>query len=534
MFVIKNALRCISRSKGRNILIGIIVLVIATSACIGLSIRQAAESSKETTLEGLSVTASISYDFQASMNDIMQKPEKENLEDGEMPSFDKSDFKDMMSSTSSLTLDEYKTYATAESVKDFYYSMSVSVNGSDAFEPVSTSSESESDSSQAGNPFGGSGFGGMSSGGMSFGSSSDFQIVGYSSEDAMTDFINGTATLSDGDFFEESTTEMTCIISSELATYNNIAVGDIIMVTNPENEEETYTLTVTGLFTDSSSGSSLMGRGPSMKADPVNMIYMSYPALSEIVAQSETASEDTALRGSLDATYVFADVESYEAFDAQARELGLAEEYTISSQDLTAYESSLTPLETLSTMAGWFLIVILIIGAIILIVLNIFNVRERKYEIGVLTAMGMKKGKVASQFLAEIFTVTMVAVIFGIVIGAVCAVPVTNALLENQVEAQQSQFEQIEGNFGRFEQDGNMPDMNGMGTPSISMDSFKDFGESIGEIGTQYITEIDSAMNFTVVLQMLGIAVLLTLISGMVAVLFVMRYDPLKILANRD
>ena len=46
MYIIKNALLCISRSKGRNILIGIIALVIAVSACIGLSIRQAAESAK--------------------------------------------------------------------------------------------------------------------------------------------------------------------------------------------------------------------------------------------------------------------------------------------------------------------------------------------------------------------------------------------------------------------------------------------------------------------------------------------------------
>ena len=61
MFIIKNALRCIGRSKGRNVLIGIIALVIAISACIGLSIRQAAESAKETALEGLNVTATISY-----------------------------------------------------------------------------------------------------------------------------------------------------------------------------------------------------------------------------------------------------------------------------------------------------------------------------------------------------------------------------------------------------------------------------------------------------------------------------------------
>ena len=32
MYIIKNALRCIARSKGRNILIGIIALVIAVSA----------------------------------------------------------------------------------------------------------------------------------------------------------------------------------------------------------------------------------------------------------------------------------------------------------------------------------------------------------------------------------------------------------------------------------------------------------------------------------------------------------------------
>lgn len=49
-------------------------------------------------------------------------------------------------------------------------------------------------------------------------------------------------------------------------------------------------------------------------------------------------------------------------------------------------------------MAGYFLIVILAIGAIVLIVLNIFNIRERKYEVGVLTAIGMKKSRVAISF----------------------------------------------------------------------------------------------------------------------------------------
>ena len=49
-----------------------------------------------------------------------------------------------------------------------------------------------------------------------------------------------------------------------------------------------------------------------------------------------------------------------------------------------------------------------------------------------------------------------------------------------------------------------------------------------------YITEIDSAMNLTVVFQMIGVGLLLTLVASAASVLFIMRYDPLKILANRD
>ena len=70
MYILKNALRCISRAKGRNILIGIIVLVIAVSACLGLSIRQAAESARSDTLDTLSVTATISFDRQSMMGQM--------------------------------------------------------------------------------------------------------------------------------------------------------------------------------------------------------------------------------------------------------------------------------------------------------------------------------------------------------------------------------------------------------------------------------------------------------------------------------
>jgi putative ABC transport system permease protein len=143
------------------------------------------------------------------------------------------------------------------------------------------------------------------------------------------------------------------------------------------------------------------------------------------------------------------------------------------------------------------------------------------------------------QFLTEIFIVTLIAVIIGAVVGAVSSVPITNALLENQVSSQTSQTQQVEENFGRGGMD-SQPDMqNGGGdnnTPEKpdDSDSGSETEKPDGNGFTNYITQVNSATNLTVILQMAGICILLTLISGAVSMLFIMRYEPLKILANRD
>ena len=141
MFIVKNALKSISRSKGRNILIGIIALVIALSTCLGLSIRQAAESAKESTLEGMNITATISYDRSAMMNDMMG-----NKENADKKGFDRDKFASKMGSASSLTLEEYQKYTESEAVQDFYYTLTVAFNGNDDLLPVTDEAE-DSDSS---------------------------------------------------------------------------------------------------------------------------------------------------------------------------------------------------------------------------------------------------------------------------------------------------------------------------------------------------------------------------------------------------
>lgn len=489
MYLFKNAVRNIKRSIGKNILIGIIVLIIGFACCLSLSIKQAAQTTKEEGLANLNVTATISYDRKGAMENM--EPPTEGSEP------DKSQMAQIFSQ-GNLSIDELEVYAKANSVKDFYYTSNLSLNAYDGIDPI----ESNTDSSM--NDMG-------ARGGMKI-ESSDFTLIGYSSYDAMSDFIDGIKSVEEGSLFNIDATNE-CIISDELAIYNSIEVGDTITLSNPNNESETFTLSVTGIYT--SSESDVMGM---QRNDPANQIYTSYLTTSTLVTNSKknsaNESDSTYLTAQTNGTYVFENVDDYEAFEEEARTLGLDDSYTISSSDITAYEQSLTPLTNLANYANTFLWVILAIGGAILIVFNIFRLRERKYEIGVLAAIGMNKIKIATQFMIELFIVTLLAIIVGIGLGSATSVPITNSLL-----AQSSTTSTLESQ---------MPSDMQHGGPETKGQSGM-FAQS-----TNYISEVTSATNFTVILQLLGIGLLLTVISGVISILFILRYEPLRILSDRE
>lgn len=191
-----------------------------------------------------------------------------------------------------------------------------------------------------------------------------------------------TATVSQGAVFATDAANYECLITEELATFNGLSVGDSIQISNPNNEEELYTLQIVGIYSDSSANESSFSMFGSTSNDPANKIYMNYATLQEIIAASQSATAElteentestvTALSGTPAGIYVFTSVENYEAFEEEVRTLGLDETYTVSSADVSAYENSMVPLNTLSIMAGYFLIVILVIGAVILVVLKTF------------------------------------------------------------------------------------------------------------------------------------------------------------------
>ena len=499
MYLMKNALRNIVRNKGKHLLLGMIALVIGLASCVALSIRQAAVKEKQDGLDALTITASIEVDRMSMMENMTPPDEADSSNSGG----DIDDKKDMFANMEGLSLEELKTYAEASSVKEFYYTQTLSLNGS-GVNAISTSTSSNSNQKMPQ--------------GMSMGSQSDFSLIGYSSFTAMSAFSDGTASIIEGTVFEENSTNA-CMINEELAEYNDLAVGDTITLVNPDQEEDTFTLTIIGIYSSTESTSNAMGRGMSMM-DPANQIYTTAAAVDAITTSSATATSsdsDTVLNATVNGTYVFADVSDYEAFEEEAQELGLSDDYSVTSQDVAAYEQGIAPLESLSSYAMIFLGVVLVIGGVVLVVLHIYHIRERKYEIGVLAAIGMNKKKVAIQFVCEIFVVTMISVLIGTGIGAVCSVPITNTLLVNTSVSSSSKME-------------------GMGKGGMeSADGEKDEAPSgMMQKSQQYLQEISSATDGIVVLQVCGVALLLVVLSSGIAVMSILRYEPLKILSNRE
>lgn len=509
MYIIKYAWLNLKASFWKNLLVGIIVTAIAMAACVSLSIREAADKTREAELQNLSVTANIRVDRNYAM---------QQMGSGGM---DREAANEILSDLRGLTLEEYLVYAEAEAVSDFYYTETVYLNGNDDLVPIGDQEEEEETEQTPPTmmgPGGMAGPGGMMAPESSMQKLGEFTIVGFSSETAMEDFQEGIKKIQSGKVFAEGTEEYHCLISENLALYNSIGVGDEIVLTRPDDEEVTLTLTVLGTFSTQTDA-----EYNTTQEDPDNEILIStalmdkiIPLLNENVDAEEEADKimETVVSGS----YCFASANQYYEFEKQAVKLGLEEKYTIVSNDIATYEASLQPLENLKNYAMILLAIVLGVGAVVLVFLNAINVHSRKREIGTLTALGMSRFKVALQYIAEILVVMVIFVSIGTVLGAVASVPVTNELLSSQVELQEAQQASTNQNFGRQEQ------------PTSGV---KPLGGDV-EGTVEYISEISYATDYVVILQLIAIMVGLALVSSITSILFLVYMKPVKILTSSD
>ena len=527
MYILKNSLISIFRNKGRNILIGLIILAIACSTTVTLAIRNTANNIVKSYEEANDLIATISFDRNQLMEQFKggEDAQRENIE--------------AFNNIEAYTLENVKNYGESDYLKGYYYTYSTSLN-SDTLSKATDSFEYEVEDTQTststnttttttpgtgvfnnGNRAGGPD--GMDMGQMGerhttterntttiitkskekFESSrnltGDFQLDGYSSYDAMTNFVDGTYQITEGKMISDFSGYQ-CVISSELATLNQVTVGSTITLKNPSTEK-TYDFTVTGIYTDNNDNS----ESAKMYSESANTIITGSGVIELLVA------DDSSLVTNITPSFILNSKDDIEDFTAEVKEKGLNEYYTINT-NLDELENATKSIENVKTFATTFLIITLIIASIVLFVINMINIRERKYEIGVFRTIGMSKFKLTIQFIVELLIVSSVSLIIGAVIGGFLAKPVGNMLLENEIETTQGEQEQISNNFGK---------------PGMDM-KFNNVNQ------VQAIDSMEAVVDFTVVMQLLGIGILLTLMSSLASMISIQRFSPLTILKERS
>ena len=397
----------------------------------------------------------------------------------------KEDMREKFNSISSISVDDIKNYADSKYVKSYYYTLSLGVNSN------LTKAENSSSDGKMDRP----------KGDFNNNDSSDFTLKGYSSIDSMNDFIEDSYTITDGEVstdFEGNN----CIINNELATLNNIKVGDTITIIDSSNEDNTYELTVTGIYKE--------------KEDSDNGLKMFSNSVNTIITNTNVVNNIKSNNSDLN-------VSSAPTFELT--EKGLSDSLKLET-NLDQVQNATSTISNVRTFAITFLIITLVIGTIVLFVINMINLRERKYEIGVLRTIGMKKSKVCLQFLCELMIVSFASLIIGAGIGAVISVPVSNSLLANEISSAKNEMNEIGKNFGR----GNDSDNSGNKAPGSDFNnkSFK------GVTNIQAFDSIDAAVDFKVLVELLGIGLLITLISCSSSMISIQKFSPLTILKERS
>ncbi len=543
MYIFKNAFRNIRRNKGRNILIGLIIVVISAACAITLAIRESASDIVTSYQEKNKLEATIGMD-RRSLTEALTSGDKTQEE-----------LIKEFNEIKGVTAEEIDKYGDSEYVTSYYYTYNISMNSSSIKEAtdslVKEKTETTTSTTTTTNKKTTKTNGSNSNrpdfpGGKPPESSSTtttttqrkttttrktvekilnekaekgtFSLVGYDSYEAMSDFISGTYTIVDGSVSSDFEGD-NIVISEELATLNNLKVGDTITFVSPYTTTYTIKATVTGIYKENTESSSDMSQ---MYSNSANKIITNSTFIKKILAG------DTKITATITPTFFIDNIDNVDKFSEEVTEKGLSKYYTVTS-NADEISKATESVDNVKIFATTFLIITLVIGGVVLMVINMINIRERKYEIGVLRTIGMKKSKLSLQFMFELLIVAIGSLLIGAGVGSYLSVPVANKLLENEIANSSSKVEDIRNNFGR--PDFSPPDNEETNEENRPND-FKNMNLGVAKVNE--VKDINAVVDFKVLGKLLAIGVALTLFSSLASVISISRFSPLTILKERS
>ena len=510
--MLKRSWLSIKRKLGRTVLLTLIFFIMANLVLAAITIKSAVSAQMDYAKSTLGGTVTI----QADMSAIREQQKTEIEEGGDR----KEMFKEMVRPAVNVdTANEIAAYS--EYVKDYSYQISASANAND-LETVETKG------------FGGGNMPDMPGGFRRSNSSSsdtldaDITISGINAYAYISGVQNESMELKDGTYFDEDSADQ-ALISYEFAELNELAVGDTFKIKNIYTEKA-IKLTVIGIYDSSEFNAN------------ANTIYMN----------TETAAQFLSEDDYNDGNYEVSDVKYYMLTSENAEEFvnkikddfpDLAEDNLTIAVDTSEYDAMSGSIESVGSFATTILIIVIVAAIVIITLIVTINIKDRRYEMGVLLSLGAKKSNIIAQAATELLIVGTLGFALASLSGTFLAKSMGNSILESQIA---SSSQQAENNFGRPGAQiggGNMPSMPGGNMPDMpDMPGSDDSSDSNSRKSMKDVIASRNQNNVELDINATPTDFLLLFVTGYLVIILalilpsinILRYQPKAILAGKE
>ncbi|MFT3656303.1 hypothetical protein DALLNEIH_02739 [Bacillus sp. B01(2024)] len=478
MNFIKRAFWSMKAKKGKTFMQLVVFSVICIFVLSGLTIQSAAKKSSELARQQLGGSVTLQADRQKQMT--------QQQKDGEKRTFE----------STPISVSDAKKLTSLQHVKNYNFLTTASANA-ESFDAIKSSGDS-ADNSSGGRRFQGGGRQMISA---------DISVEGVLSTVLLDDFTGGGSKITDGRAITKADADAkVAVINETLADQNKLKVGGSITVSSATDDSVKTKLKIVGIYKTTSSGDDQAEHFSFLNPD--NKIYTPYTAAAALKGSDNKNKISSAVYYMDDAKYI-------DSFVAAAKKTSIDDKtYTLTTND-QVYQQMVGPIENVASFSKNVVYLVSIAGAVILGLIVMMSIRERKYEMGVLMAIGEKRRKLIGQFLTEILIVAVIAIGIASVTGSLVANQLGNQLLSQQVSSADNSQQQTSG-WGS----GEMPRGGGM------------FGQHSSGADVISTMQVNVSLNDLLILGGIGVAI--AVIATLLPSVSVMRLHPKTILTKQE
>lgn len=322
------------------------------------------------------------------------------------------------------------------------------------------------------------------------------EIIGTNNPHQLNAQTGNTAKLTSGQYIDGSKDSNDAMVSTSMASKNNLKVGSTFTAYGT-------TLTAVGIYdTGSEAGNSA--------------IIVSLPTEQRLSGQSGDVTNAVATVDSLD--------NLSSTTTSIKNTLGSSADVTSS---LDQANEAVQPLNNVKNISLFSLIGAVVAGAVIILLVMVMIVRERKREIGVLKAIGGSNLKIMVQFMSEAVTLTILSAIIGLIIGIAAGSPVTNMLVTSSSSSNSASSAQFGSSGpGRI----SVSRSNG-GSTTFHRPTGGFLSRNAGSLRNS-LSNIHANVGWSIILYGLGAAVLIAIVGSALASILIAKVRPAEVIRS--